>query len=166
MESALWFHGVITRAIYLLRNTTGSFTCEWDFSACDPLHGIITSGHLWLMGSDFLIILILLGGISVLLFNHVGIIHPYHVEVLARFCTQWEQWWHSAESTHLPPMWRGSDFQSLCHMWVEFVGSLLYSERSYPEYSGHPLSSKTYICLDLTCTRPYRLGALKPIVFK
>ena len=151
MESALWFHGVITRAIYLLRNTTGSFTCEWDFSACDPPRGFITSGHLWLVGSVFLIILDLFGGIY---------------EVLTRFCTQWEQWWHSGESTHLPSMWPWLDFQSLCHIWVEFVSSLLYSGRFYPDYSGFPLSWKTYTSLDLIRTRPHRLWALKPIVFK
>ena len=61
IESVLWFHGVITRAIYLMRNTTGSFTCDWDFSAWDPLRGFITSGHLGLGGSDFLITLKLLG---------------------------------------------------------------------------------------------------------
>ena len=32
----------------LMRNTTGSFTCDWDFSSCHPLRGFITSGHLGL----------------------------------------------------------------------------------------------------------------------
>ena len=30
----------------------------------------------------------------------------------------------------------------LRHMWVEFIGSLLCSERFFPRYSGFPLSSK------------------------
>ena len=53
------------------------------------------------------------------------------------------QGWRSGESTCLPPMWPGFDFRSRRHMWVEFVGSLLCSERFFPGYSGFPLSSKT-----------------------
>ena len=34
---------------------------------------------------------------------------------------------------------------ALSHMWIEFVGSLLFSERFFPGYSGFPLSSKTNI---------------------
>ena len=34
-------------------------------------------------------------------------------------------------------------------MWVEFVGSLLCSERFFSGYSGFPLSSKTNIWFDL-----------------
>ena len=62
MESALWFHGVITHAIHIMRNTTESFTCDWDFFGCDPLRGFITSGHLGLGDSDFLITLNPLAG--------------------------------------------------------------------------------------------------------
>ena len=43
-----------------------------------------------------------------------------------------DQWWRSGESTRLPPMWPGFDFQTRRHMWVEFVGSLLCSERFFP----------------------------------
>ena len=32
-----------------------------------------------------------------------------------------EQGWCSGERTRLPPMWRGFDSQTWCHMWVEFV---------------------------------------------
>ena len=39
------------------------------------------------------------------------------------------QGWHSGESTCLPPMWPGFDSQMLRQMWVEFVGSLLCTER-------------------------------------
>ena len=45
----------------------------------------------------------------------------------------------------------GSIFQTQCYMWVEFVGSLLWSERFSPGYSGFPLSSKTCIWLNLIC---------------
>ena len=37
-----------------------------------------------------------------------------------------------SESTHLPPMWPGFDSQTWHHMWVEFVGSLLCTERFSP----------------------------------
>ena len=32
-------------------------------------------------------------------------------------------------STRIPPLWPGFDSQTWRHMWVEFVGSLLCSER-------------------------------------
>ena len=48
-------------------------------------------------------------------------------------------------------MWPGFDSQTRRHMWVEFVGSLLCSERFSPGYSGFTLSSKTYIWLDWIC---------------
>ena len=49
------------------------------------------------------------------------------------------------ESTRLPPMWPGFDSQTRRHMWVEFVGSLLCTERFFSGYSGFPLSLKTNI---------------------
>ena len=39
------------------------------------------------------------------------------------------QGWRSGESTRLPPLWPGFDSQIRRHMRVEFVGSLLCSER-------------------------------------
>ena len=51
--------------------------------------------------------------------------------------------WRSGESTRLPPMWPGFVSQTRRHMWVEFVGSLLCTERFFSGYSGFPLSSKT-----------------------
>ena len=48
------------------------------------------------------------------------------------------QGWRSGESTRLPPMWPGFDSQIRLHMWVEFVGSLLCTERFSP---GTPVSS-------------------------
>ena len=49
-----------------------------------------------------------------------------------------EQEWRSGESTHLPPMWPWLDSQTRRHMWVEFVGSLLCTERFFSGYSGFP----------------------------
>ena len=56
-----------------------------------------------------------------------------------------EQWWRSGASTRLPPMWPRFDNQTWRHIWVEFVGSPLSSERFFPGYSDFPLSSKPYI---------------------
>ena len=39
-------------------------------------------------------------------------------------------------------MWPGFDSQTQRHMWVEFVGSLLCSDRFFSEYSSFPLSTK------------------------
>ena len=41
------------------------------------------------------------------------------------------QAWRSGESTRLPPMWTGFDSQTQRHMWVEFVDSLLCTERFF-----------------------------------
>ena len=43
-----------------------------------------------------------------------------------------KQWWRSSESTHFPPMWPWFDSLTRRHMKVEFVGSLLCSERFFP----------------------------------
>ena len=51
------------------------------------------------------------------------------------------QWW----STCLPPMWPGFDSRTRRHMWAEFVGSLLCSERFFSGYSGFSPLSKTNI---------------------
>ena len=56
-----------------------------------------------------------------------------------------EQGWRSGESARLPPMCPGFDSRTRRHMWSEFVGSLLCSERFFSGYSGFPLSSKTNI---------------------
>ena len=54
-------------------------------------------------------------------------------------------WWEHSPPTNVArvrfPDWR--------HMWVEFVGSLLCSERFFPGYSGFPLSSKTCISFNM-----------------
>ena len=59
------------------------------------------------------------------------------------------QGWRSGESTHLPPLWPRFDSQIQRHMCVEFVCSLLCTERFFSGYSGFPLSSKTDIWFDL-----------------
>ena len=56
-----------------------------------------------------------------------------------------EQGWRSVENTRLPPMWPGFDSKTRCHMRVEFVRSLLCSERFFRGHFGFPLPSKTYI---------------------
>ena len=56
-----------------------------------------------------------------------------------------EQGWSSGESTRLPLMWPGFDSWTQRHMWVEFVGSLLCSERFFFGYSVFPLFPKTNI---------------------
>ena len=61
----------------------------------------------------------------------------------------WEQGSRSGESSRLPPTWSGFDFPFRRHMGTELVGSLLCSERFYPEYSGFVLSPKTNIWFDL-----------------
>ena len=49
------------------------------------------------------------------------------------------QGWRSGESTRLPPMWPGFDCQIWRQMWVEFVGSLLCTERFSPDTPVSPL---------------------------
>ena len=56
-----------------------------------------------------------------------------------------EQGWRSGESARLPPMRPGFDSRTRRHMWAEFVGSLLCSERFFSGNSGFPRSSKTNI---------------------
>ena len=42
-----------------------------------------------------------------------------------------EQDWRSVESARLPPMCPGFDSRTRRHMWAEFFGSLLCSERFF-----------------------------------
>ena len=64
------------------------------------------------------------------------------------------QGWRSGESTRLPPMWPGFDSQIRRHMWVEFVGSLLCTERFFPGTPVSPLLKKPPF--DLICVLPYK----------
>ena len=57
------------------------------------------------------------------------------------------QGWRSGESTRLPPIWPGFDLQTLPHMWVEFLGSLLFTERFSPGIPVFPSPQK--LTLDL-----------------
>ena len=47
----------------------------------------------------------------------------------------WEQGWRSGAGTRLPPVWPAFDSQTWSQMWVEFVGSLLCSERVFSVHS-------------------------------
>ena len=60
---------------------------------------------------------------------------------LLLFC-KWVQGWRSGESIRLLPMWPGFDSQTGRHMWVEFVGCLLCTERFLSGYSGFPSPQK------------------------
>ena len=42
--------------------------------------------------------------------------------------------WPSGESTWLPPMWPRFEFRTRCHMWIEFVGSLVEIFIFIPEH--------------------------------
>ena len=55
------------------------------------------------------------------------------------------QWWRSGESTRLPPMWPGFYSQIRRHMWVEFVGSLLCTERFSPSTLVSPLLKNQHL---------------------
>ena len=55
------------------------------------------------------------------------------------------QGWRSGESTRLPPMWPGFDSQTRCHKWVEFVGSLLCTERFSPGTPVSPLLKNQHL---------------------
>ena len=59
------------------------------------------------------------------------------------------QGWRSGESTRLPPMWPGFDFPIRRHMWVEFVGSLLCTERFSPGTLVSPPQKPAFNGLDL-----------------
>ena len=59
------------------------------------------------------------------------------------------QGWLSGESTRLPPVWPGFDSQIWRHVWVEFVGSLLCTERFPPVTPVSPFLIKPPF--DLIC---------------
>ena len=61
-------------------------------------------------------------------------------------------WWQgrpSGKSTCLPPMWPRFYFHTRCHMWIEFVGSLLCYERFPPGTPVFPSHQKP--AFDLIC---------------
>ena len=57
----------------------------------------------------------------------------------------WVQGWRSGESTRLPPMWPRFDSSTRRHMWVEFVGSLLCTERFSPGTPVSPLLKNQHL---------------------
>ena len=74
-----------------------------------------------------------------LLHLHVSSI-IYHLHVSSGV-----QGWRSGESTRLPPMWPGFDSRTRRHMWVEFVGSLLCTERFSPGTPVSPLLKNQHL---------------------
>ena len=56
-----------------------------------------------------------------------------------------QQGWRSGESTRYPPE---LDSQTRRHMWVEFLGSLLCSDRVFSGYSGFPSAKKNNLWFD------------------
>ena len=93
MQSALWLHGVITRAIHLMRNTKGSFTCDWDFSAFQPTTWLHNFGKPGTRGWWFSHYIKGVGLLVILLFNHASILRCYQVVVPTRFFIQFNSSW-------------------------------------------------------------------------
>ena len=61
------------------------------------------------------------------------------------------QGWRSGESTRLPPMWPRFDSLTRRHMWVEFVGSLLCTERFSPGTPVSPLLKNQHLTCCVNC---------------
>ena len=74
-----------------------------------------------------------------------GLKHLNQVRTIIPSSKLGEQGWRSSESARLPPMCPGFDSRTRRHMWAEFVGSLLCSERFFSGNSGFPLSTKINI---------------------
>ena len=55
------------------------------------------------------------------------------------------QGWRSGESTPFPPMWPEFDSLTRRQMWVEFVGSLLCTERFSPGTPVSPLLKNQHL---------------------
>ena len=51
----------------------------------------------------------------------------------------------AGKRTRLPPVWPGFDSQTQRHMWVEFVGSLLCTERFSPGTAVSPLFKNQHL---------------------
>ena len=68
----------------------------------------------------------------------------YHIEI---YFTESKRW-RSGENTRVPPMWPGFDSQIQRHMWVEFVGFVLCTERFSP---GTPVSPPQKPVFHLIC---------------
>ena len=139
------------------------FSLIWNFTVEIPFHHILRlpgynitgpfdSRRLKVSNSIFYFLILLITFLflssNFALRSHYALSKNVHVfDFPIRFALYDERWqgWPSGESTCLPPMWPEFDFHTRCHMWIEFVGSLLCYERFFPGYSGFPLSSKTNI---------------------
>ena len=88
---------------------------------------------------------------------HVSQTYIYQSTSILQLRVQGEQWWHSGESTRLPPIWPRSKSPHWCHMWFEFVvSSFLCCKRFLSLYSGFPLLKKpTLLNSNLTRNRPF-----------
>ena len=64
------------------------------------------------------------------------------------------QGWRSGEGTRLPPMWPGFDCQIRRQIWVEFVGSLLWTERFSPGTPVSPFLQKPKFYLIVLIVKP------------
>ena len=90
-------------------------------------------------------------------FNLIGWTHHFHIQSVTSFWAQQLlhllqfQGWRSGESTCLPPMCPRFDSRARHHMWAEFVGFLLCSERLFSGYSGFPLSKNQHLIWFESC---------------
>ena len=71
--------------------------------------------------------------------------NDYKVSKAAKNIDFGVQGWRSGESTRLPPMWPGFDSRTRRHMRVEFVGSLLCTERFSPGTPVSPLLKNQHL---------------------
>ena len=88
---------------------------------------------------------------------HVSHTYIYQSTSILQLRVQGKQWWHSGESTCLPPIWPKFKSPHQRHMRLEFVtSSLLCSKRFFSLYSGFPLLKKpTLLNSNLTRNRSF-----------
>ena len=88
---------------------------------------------------------------------HVSQTYIYQSTSILQLRVQGKQWWHSGESTRLPPIWPKFRSPHQRHMWHEFVvSSFLCSKRFFSLYSGFPILKKpTILNSNLTRNRPF-----------
>ena len=75
------------------------------------------------------------------MFLKTAIHHRFILMLLGRILTG-SMGWRSGENARLPPMCLGFDSRTRRHMWAEFVGSLLCSERFSPGTPVFPSPQK------------------------
>ena len=88
---------------------------------------------------------------------HVSHTYIYQSTSILQLRVQGKQWWHSGESTCLPPIWPKFKSPHQRHMRLEFVtSSFLCSKRFFSQYSGFPLLKKpTLLNSNLTRNRSF-----------